>query len=210
MGICLGQIFRKISSYFPKLIKNEYSEILDLIFDNQYTTLFQIEFIHSLNSNWPNNQMTQMPQTGANMQGTPNGLFQFQEGNDTMVMRQEGMRKHGYRMVKYKVVNGGNAGPILVNVDNPNIGKDEKDRTGEVYPTCGKGILLIYMECARENSLRATCVIFIPFVCCYFLPVISWPFVTGFCCYLRNGKKRLYTSCSGEFSNIWCLTATHK
>ncbi len=33
--------------------------------------------------------MTQMPQTGANMQGTPNGLFQFQEGNDTMVMRQE-------------------------------------------------------------------------------------------------------------------------
>ena len=53
------------------------------------------------------------------MQGLPYGLFQFQEGNDTMVLRQEGM-------VKYKLVNGGNSGPILVNVDSPNIGKEDK------------------------------------------------------------------------------------
>ena len=98
---------------------------------------------------------TQIPQTGTNMQGAPYGLFQTQEGDETMVIRSEGSRKHGYRMVKYRVVNGGNAGPILVNVGNPKIGEDNKERRGEVCPTCGKGILLIDMDCVREQSCCA-------------------------------------------------------
>ena len=49
--------------------------------------------INPLYSNWHNNQMTQIPQTGVHE--TPYGLFQVQEGNETMIMRQEGTRKHG-------------------------------------------------------------------------------------------------------------------
>ena len=163
---------------------------------------------NSVDPNWPNNQMTQIPQTGVNMKGTPYGLFQVQEGNDTIVIKQEGSRKRGYRMVKYRVVNGGNAGPILVNVDSPNIGEDEKQRTGEVCPTCGKGILLL--DVVKENKSYAQCMMFCPLICCALLPVISWPFVGGYCCYLRYCKKRLCTSCNAEFPNICCLTYTPK
>ena len=150
-------------------------------------------------SNWPNNQMTQIPQTGANIQGLPNNLFQVQEGNNTMVIKQEGTRKYGYRMVKYRVVNGGNAGPILVNVGNPKIGIDNKERRGQVCPTCGQGILLLDMNCVREQSCCAPCTIQLPFFCCIMLPIVSWPFVGGFCCYLRFCKKRLCTSCNAEY-----------
>ena len=156
-------------------------------------------------SNWPNNQMTQIPQTGANMQGTPYGLFQVQEGNDTMIIRQERYGKHGYRMVKYRLVNGGNAGPILVSVENPNLGIDDKQRTAEVCPTCGKGILLIDMDCVRENNSCAPCILQFPLFCCVMCPIVSWPFVGGFCCYLRYCKKRLCTSCNAEFPNKCCV-----
>ena len=156
-------------------------------------------------SNWPNNQMTQIPQTGANMQGTPYGLFQVQEGNDTMIIGQERCGQHGFRMVKYRVVNGGNAGPILVSVENPKIGKDDKERTAEVCPTCGKGILLIDIDCVRENKSYAQCMDFVPLICCAALPLISWPFVGSFCCYLRYCKKRLCTSCNAEFPNKYCV-----
>ena len=108
--------------------------------------------INSSYSNWPNNQMTQIPQTGAKMHETSYGLFQVKEGNETMIMRQEGTRKHGYRMVKYWVVNGSNAGPIFVSVENPKIGLDEKDRYGEVCATCGHGIFLLDFDCVREKS----------------------------------------------------------
>jgi hypothetical protein len=93
------------------------------------------------------------------MQGnfTPYGLSQIQQGNDTIVMRQEGSRKHGYRMVPYKVVNGGNAGPILINQQNPRLAVDQQNRYGEPCPSCGKGILLVEWN-AFAKIIQATLV----------------------------------------------------
>ncbi len=150
-------------------------------------------------SSWPKNQNTQIPQTGTNMQGAPNGLFQTQEGDETMVIRSEGSRKHGYQMVKYRIVNGGNSGPILVSVANPTNGIDNKERRGEVCPTCAKGILLLDMDCVREQSGFSFCICNLPLMCCFMCPIVSWPCVCGFCCYLKCCKKRICTSCNAEF-----------
>jgi hypothetical protein len=60
--------------------------------------------------------------------------------------------------------------------ENPNIGKDEKDRTGEVCPRCGKGILLIDMDCVRENNSCVQCMNFVPLIFC----VICWRFLLFF------------------------------
>ena len=145
------------------------------------------------------NQITQIPQTGANMQGTPFGLFQVQEGNDTMVIRQEGRQ-----MVKYRVVNGGNAGPILARVDYPKWSIDREERIGELCPTCGKGILLLDMDCVRNKA--NPCLQQADFFCCILCPFISWPFVGGYCCYIKFCKKRLCTSCNQEFPTECCPT----
>ena len=152
----------------------------------------------------PNNQMTQIPQTGQ-MQGTPFGLFQIQQGNDTIVMRQEGNSKNGYRMVPYKIVNGGNDGPILVNQQNPTIALDQKNRCGEVCPACGKGILLIDMDCLRNNQQCRQCSIFGPMCCCVGCPIVSWPCVASYCCYIRYCRKRTCTSCNESYPNTWCI-----
>ena len=157
--------------------------------------------VNPFHSNWPNNQMTQIPQTGANIHGLPNYMFKVQEGNDTMVIRKEKYqagRNTAYRNVKYRVVNGGNAGPILVSVENPKLGLDNKERTGGVCPTCGKGILLLDYDCVREKSCGEDCLVICPIISCILLPVVSWPFVCGFCCYLRFCKKRICTSCNVE------------
>ena len=51
------------------------------------------------------------------MQGNSHGLFQVQQGNDIIVIREEG-RGRRRCMESYKQVNGGNAGPILIRVKN--------------------------------------------------------------------------------------------
>ena len=154
------------------------------------------------NPNWPNNQITQIPQTGANMQASPYGLYQVQEGNDTIVIRKERIGKHS-RLVKYKLVTGGNAGPLLVSVENPKTGMDDKERRGEVCPTCSKGILLIDMDCVREKSSCSQALLKENKIPIYMLCFCS--FCTGpFFCYLLFCKKRLCTSCNAEFP-VSCL-----
>ena len=164
-------------------------------------------------SNWPSNQTNQIPQTGANMQGLPNYLFQVQKGNETMVIRQERYstgRVYHSHMVEYRLVNGGNAGPLLVSVENPKLGLDNQERYGDVCPTCGKGILLLDYDCVREKSCGAECLVFLPLFCCILLPVISWPFVGGFCCYFRFCKKRLCTSCNAEYPANFSINTFRK
>lgn len=162
------------------------------------------------NQVWPNNQygqtiitepMMQGSQMAFQMQGnalgTSFGLNQIQQGNDTIVMIPEKQyvghgnhRRTRYHPVPYKLVNGGNAGPVYVSLQNPRFAKDQQMRAGELCPECGKGILLINMECVRQNHPCRECLLYGPMVCCFCLPPISWPFVACFCCYLRYGKKR--------------------
>ena len=135
----------------------------------------------------------QQPAFIPGLQVAPNGLFQIQQGDDQIVVRQERVGRYGYKLVSYRVVNGGNDGTILVRVNKPTYGIDSKERGGEVCPHCGKGILLADSDLIRNKN---RCVIVSSVLLCG-LPCF-WPCIGGFCCYMAH-KRRLCTSCNDEF-----------
>ena len=85
------------------------------------------------------------------------------------------------------VINGGNDGPLYVDPRNPSLAKNMKNIIGEIWPTCGKGIL--------QNGNRG----------CLLILTIFFPCLI---CYLMT-KKRKCTSCGQLFPNS-CWNENHK
>ncbi len=96
----------------------------------------------------------------------------------------------GIQPMLYRVITGGNDGPLYVPTTNPSFAYNSKNLFGHICTSCGKGILLMDMEMARNGYGIILC--YLTLVC---------PFL---CFYFRYCKNRKCTSCKGEFPNTWC------
>jgi hypothetical protein len=90
----------------------------------------------------------------------------------------------------YRVITGGNDGPLYVEPKNPSLAYNSKNLFGHICTSCGKGILLLDMDMVQNGN--GQCLLCLALIC----PCI--------CCYLRYCKKRKCTSCKAEFPNTCC------
>jgi hypothetical protein len=92
-------------------------------------------------------------------------------------------------LIGRQVITGGNDGPLYINPRRPNTATNSRMMSGQICPTCGKGILIVEtnLNVCEGASAKTICLL----LCC---PLI------GFLMLMNNKSK--CSSCKAEFQKI--------
>jgi len=93
------------------------------------------------------------------------------------------------RLIGRQVITGGNDGPLYINPRRPNVATNSRMMSGQICPTCGKGILIVDTNVNACEDANAKKICFL-LVC----PVFG--------CLMLMTNKSICSSCKAEFKKM--------